>query len=57
MNRDISILVTLEANKMSVAIDKEEAKKWIGHNIDAVKKDGSVFTGKLVGIKGSKLRL
>jgi hypothetical protein len=58
MSRDISLLVTLtitEANKMSLAIGKEEAKKWIGQNIDAVKKDGSVFTGKLIGIKGSKL--
>jgi hypothetical protein len=40
---------------MSVAVSKDEAKKWIGQNIDAVKKDGSVVTGKLIGIKGSKL--
>ncbi|MEX2461723.1 MAG: hypothetical protein WD469_10605 [Paenibacillaceae bacterium] len=40
---------------MSVAVSKEEAKKWIGQKIDAVKKDGSVVTGKLVRIKGSKL--
>lgn len=40
---------------MSVAVSKEEAKKWIGQNISAVKKDGSVVTGKLVRIKGSKL--
>ncbi|QGQ98527.1 hypothetical protein EHS13_28430 [Paenibacillus psychroresistens] len=40
---------------MSVAVSKEEAKKWIGRNIDAVKKDGTVVTGKLVGIKGSRL--
>ena len=40
---------------MGVAVSKEEAKKWIGQSIDAVKKDGTVVTGKLVRIKGSKL--
>lgn len=40
---------------MSVAVSKEEAAKWIGHKIDVVKKDGSVVSGKLVRIKGSRL--
>lgn len=35
----------------------QAAKKWLGKNIYAVKKDGSVVTGKLVRIKGNALYL
>jgi hypothetical protein len=47
--------IMTEVEAMSLAVGKEEAKKWIGQDIYAVKKDGSVVTGKLVRIKGSRL--
>jgi hypothetical protein len=49
------IFIMTEVEAMSLAVGKEEAKKWIGQDIYAVKKDGSVVTGKLVRIKGSRL--
>jgi hypothetical protein len=45
----------MEVEAMSLAVPKEEAKKFIGQEIYAVKKDGSVVTGKLIRIKGTEL--
>jgi hypothetical protein len=38
------IFIITEVEAMSLAVGKEEAKKWIGQDIYAVKKDGSVVT-------------
>jgi hypothetical protein len=38
-------------------IRKEQVKKWIGKEIYALKKDGSMVTGKLVRIQGNTLIL
>jgi hypothetical protein len=45
----------VEVDAMSLAVPKEEAQKLIGQHIYAVKKDGSVVTGKLIRIKGTEL--
>lgn len=37
------------------AIEKEALKNLIGKHIYAVKKDGTVITGKLMSIKGNEL--
>jgi hypothetical protein len=38
-------------------IDKAKVKSLIGHQIYAVKKDGSIHSGKLLRIKGNRLIL
>lgn len=40
---------------MGRSVTKKEAEKWVGKNIVAYKKDGSVVTGKLVKISGNRL--
>ena len=42
---------------MSKSVSASEAKKWIGQEIVAVRKDGSQVTGKLVSVSGDKLIL
>ncbi|WP_199622613.1 hypothetical protein [Paenibacillus alkalitolerans] len=38
-------------------VTKKEARKWLGKSIYALKKDGSVISGKLVKINGNQLIL
>jgi len=40
-----------------MAVSKEQARKLVGRNIYALRKDGSVVSGKLVGIRGNRLVL
>ncbi|MNJ40211.1 hypothetical protein D3C77_351010 [compost metagenome] len=40
---------------MSRSVTKKEAEKWLGKSITAVKKDGTIVTGKLVKISGNRL--
>lgn len=42
---------------MSKSVSANEAKKWIGQEIVAVRKDGTQVTGKLVSVSGNKLIL
>lgn len=38
-----------------MAVKKEQARKLVGKTVYAMKKDGSVVSGKLVGIRGSRV--
>jgi len=38
-------------------IKKEEVRKLVGKKVYALKKDGTVVSGKLLGIKGNQLQL
>jgi hypothetical protein len=40
-----------------MAVKKEQVRKLIGREIYALKKDGSIVSGKLVGIRGNRLML
>jgi|CeladaMinimDraft_18_1061708.scaffolds.fasta_scaffold00093_6 hypothetical protein len=40
-----------------MAVTRAQAKKLVGKKIYALKKDGSVVSGKLVGIRGNRLVL
>jgi hypothetical protein len=40
-----------------MAVTKEQAKKLVGRKIYAMKKDGSIVSGKLVAIRGNRLVL
>lgn len=40
---------------MSKSVTRKEAEKWVGKSITAVKKDGTIVTGKLVKISGNRL--
>lgn len=42
---------------MNKSVNAKEAKKWIGQEIVAVRKDGTQVAGKLVSISGNKLIL
>jgi hypothetical protein len=42
---------------MSMAVTKEQARKLVGKKIYAMKKDGSIVSGKLVAIRGNRLVL
>ncbi|WP_454190234.1 hypothetical protein [Paenibacillus sp. Marseille-Q7038] len=42
---------------MSKSVSVNEAKKWIGQEIVAVRKDGTQVAGKLVSVSGNKLIL
>lgn len=42
---------------MGKPVTKQQARKLIGKNIYAVRKDGGIVTGKLVMIKGNQLVL
>jgi hypothetical protein len=47
----------MEVIYLQTHVTKKEAKKWLGKSISALKKDGSVVSGKLVKIKGVQLIL
>jgi hypothetical protein len=53
----ILIATLKEVDGMQAIVSKEDAKKLVGQHIFAVKKDGSVVTGKLVRVKGNELLL
>ena len=40
-----------------MAVTKEQARKMVGRKIYALKKDGSIVSGKLVAIRGNQLVL
>ncbi|MUG43937.1 hypothetical protein [Paenibacillus woosongensis] len=40
---------------MNKPVTRKEAAKYVGKNITAVKKDGTIITGKLVKISGNRL--
>ncbi|WP_438431891.1 hypothetical protein [Gorillibacterium sp. sgz500922] len=42
---------------MQSTVTRDEAKKLVGQTIYALKKDGTVVTGKLVKVKGNSLYL
>lgn len=42
---------------MGRTVTRKEAEKWLGKQIAAYKKDGTVVTGKLVKISGNRLIL
>ena len=42
---------------MSMAVTRDQARKLVGKKIYALRKDGSVVSGKLVAIRGNRLVL
>ncbi|OAB46081.1 hypothetical protein [Paenibacillus glacialis] len=40
---------------MKHSVTKSQARRWIGKNITATKKDGTLITGKLLRISGNRL--
>jgi hypothetical protein len=44
-----------EEDYMKHSVTKAQAQRWVGKNITATKKDGTLITGKLLKISGNRL--